>query len=212
MSVFFTQFQCLIWGENISQSKIFWGKLNRNMDFQNIHTINRGGENKIYLDILGRHLKIWQKTKRGIRIKKRWVKARWESKSENGLLMPSFHQSRNKNWEQLVFFFDSPRQRLRISHIWLLTKEKKSHRAKESALGEAPINCYHCLPQGLPGVIWWQLYLPYSKQRKHAGCWMWKFCKENSLFLFSVNANGYTMDDKHPKILGLSHWGEKSFL
>lgn len=170
MSVFFTQFQCLIWGENISQSKIFWGKLNRNMDFQNIHTINRGGENKIYLDILGRHLKIWQKTKRGIRIKKRWVKARWESKSENGLLMPSFHQSRNKNWEQLVFFFDSPRQRLRISHIWLLTKEKKSHRAKGKCFRGGTDKLLPLLAARPPGSYLMATILTIFKTKKT--CWM----------------------------------------
>lgn len=59
------------------------------------------------------------------------------------------------------------------------------------------------------GRISWQLYLLFSKQSKDAGWWMWKSCKEN-LFLLFVNGNGYTVDDKHPKILGLSHWGRKN--
>lgn len=106
----------------------------------------------LYYTFLGRIRFIWmcqegnwksdKKQKTSSNRKRWWEKARWVS-HENPLLTHFFHQSVDRNWVQLMLFFDLLGQRWGTSHMWLLIKENKWQGPSNSALREPLICCYH---------------------------------------------------------------------
>lgn len=115
---------------------------------------------------------MWQKTKRRRGLKKQWVKAGWGCDSENGLLTSSFHQSRNKNWVQFVFFFDlrRPTETKNITHVTSDSREKVTQDQRKALQRRDPSTVTTASGKGPRGVSAGNYYYCFHKKSKGGGC------------------------------------------